>query len=103
MAVVADGGRLKVVTIVVGERASGVVRFAIVHSVGVVAVSVPTVPAVINSSLHTSIFYSFISPVCGRITSTKKQSYCTCQLLRLIVVNDVLLVDECQFLNLSIV
>jgi hypothetical protein len=44
--------RLKIVAIVMGERASCVMHLAVIDAVGVVAVAVPTIPAVVNSSFH---------------------------------------------------
>jgi hypothetical protein len=55
------GVRLEVVAIVMDESASGVVYLTIVDSVGVVAVMVATVPAVINSSFHI-LSFKFVVP-----------------------------------------
>jgi hypothetical protein len=40
-----------------GERASGVVYIAVVDAVGVVAVMVPAIPAVVNSSFHIVVIF----------------------------------------------
>lgn len=69
VAAVADGGRLrvvatvsvrlKIVAIVIGERASGVVNLAIVYSIEVLAFMVATLITIINSSLHIVIILMF--------------------------------------------
>ena len=54
VAVAAVVVRLESVAVVMGKRAPCVVQLAVVYAVGVVAVMVATVPAVVNSSRHNS-------------------------------------------------